>query len=538
MAPKKKLYPCHVFTRIRPISDGSADGHGAGEAVDKKYAGFADGKMIIEGKDGKKEEFDFPKDIFGPESTQEQVFEGSKEGLLDTFLAGENNALLFAYGQTGTGKTHTMFGPSESLSSPTPHPEWGLLPRIVDATLTHMKEHSEKSASLTISAVEFYSFAAWDINAKKRHQCTITPDGNVFGHTFSPLTSVADIAPFIERVYGNRKVNATKMNAGSSRSHVMIMLTLYQVDNASGEFLQTEFNVVDLAGSERPGKTGADRVNGNDVQGMAMSGKELSAGAQGWLINFELTQITTAFALATDAWKAGKKYKPQTALVPPAVWALGASATGHARIGIVVCISQSPQNGWETWFSCTWGQNAAKLKAPANKQKPAPIDKELAQAKKDTKKADDAVLNAGSSASAKKFELIRLGMQAYTKERELNLEKVMQLRTAGGGGAAAAAAGDDAAMSLQAVEISACNVREAFATFDISGDGFLDKGELAKMLMRGDGPHRITSEEEANAKVDQIIKDFDENKDEQLSVEEFVQWWKSTQKVDYKVEHE
>ena len=67
-------------------------------------------------------------------------------------------------------------------------------------------------------------------------------------------------------------------------------------------------------------------------------------------------------------------------MVPPAVWALGASATGHARLGIIVCISPAPQNGWETWFSCTWGQNASKLRAPANKQKAVAIEKELAQA--------------------------------------------------------------------------------------------------------------------------------------------------------------
>ena len=67
-----------------------------------------------------------------------------------------------------------MFGPNESLDSPTEHPEWGLLPRIVDATLKHMALHPEKSMSLTISAVELYSYGAWDINAKKRHACTIT----------------------------------------------------------------------------------------------------------------------------------------------------------------------------------------------------------------------------------------------------------------------------------------------------------------------------------------------------------------------------
>ena len=60
--------------------------------------------MLIEGKGGEVERFDFPKEVFGPESTQEQVYEGCKQGLLEEFLAGVHHALLFAYGQTGTGK--------------------------------------------------------------------------------------------------------------------------------------------------------------------------------------------------------------------------------------------------------------------------------------------------------------------------------------------------------------------------------------------------------------------------------------------------
>eukprot|EP00316_Scyphosphaera_apsteinii_P000885 CAMPEP_0119300222 /NCGR_PEP_ID=MMETSP1333-20130426/2203_1 /TAXON_ID=418940 /ORGANISM="Scyphosphaera apsteinii, Strain RCC1455" /LENGTH=537 /DNA_ID=CAMNT_0007301921 /DNA_START=199 /DNA_END=1809 /DNA_ORIENTATION=+ len=537
MAPKKikkELFPCLVYTRIRPMSDGKSDGHGDGDAVDKQYAGFDAKAMLIKDRKGVVEKFPFPQEVFGPESTQERVYQSTMNGLLDGFLAGENNALLFAYGQTGTGKTHTMFGPTESLSSATPHPEWGLLPRIVSATLMHMAEQSGKKAMrLTISAVEFYSFGAWDLNAKKRHMCTITPDGDIFGHTFTLVTAVGDIAPFIERVYSNRKVNATKMNAGSSRSHVSIILTLYQVEMASGLFTQTEFNVVDLAGSERPGKTGADRVNGFEVQGMAMkaleTGKELPIAAQGWLINFELTMLTTAFALATDAWSTGSKYKPQTAMVPPAVWALGSSATGHARIGIVVCISQSPQNGWETWFSCTWGQNAAKLKAPCNKQKPVDIDKELKRAQKDAKAADDAVKNQGSSVSAMKFAMLKVGMQAYTAERAANIEALVAMRSSGSGEATPVLAGDnDKSLTRQmtpcGLEIASYALREAFAEFDKNGDGAIDEDELISILMRGVGENVVTSEEEAKKKVRPIMKEFDTNKDNKLQVAEFIEW--------------
>lgn len=381
----------------------------------------------------KTERFEFPKMVFGPTATQEQVYASAAPELLEGFLSGENHALLFAYGQTGTGKTHTMFGTSDSLSSPTPHDDWGLLPRIVDATLAHLEQNkSSRCGRLVMSAIEFYCLAGWDLNGKERTMVTVTTDGEVYGHTFTTVSSVGDIAPFIERVYGNRMVRATKMNSGSSRSHVCIVLTLYQVDMTSRQLTQTEFTVVDLAGSERPGRTGSERVTAMDALVKAseclQSGKPLPIAHQGALINAELTQITSAIAQAADRWSNGQKYKPQTALVPPSVWYLGGCCTGHARLGVIVGISQSPQNGWETWFSCTWGENVAKLRAPCDKQKPRDIGKEVKKAQKEAKEAEEAVKKANpNSASSQKYALYRAGMMAYTQERLAYLEQLLAM---------------------------------------------------------------------------------------------------------------
>eukprot|EP01052_Picozoa_sp_SAG31_P036161 SAG31_NODE_4472_length_3204_cov_7.250242_3_plen_216_part_00 len=210
-----------------------------------------------------------------------------------------------------------MFGPSESLSSSTPHTDWGVLPRVVEATLAQSTADSSKVTFLAMSGIEFYSFAAWDLNSEERHMCTIATTGEVFGHTFTPVKSTADIAPFIERVYGNRKVTSTKMNAGSSRSHVCIILTLYQVDIETKQFSETRFSIIDLAGSERPTKTGKERVDVGTAclraKACLKNGKPLDAGSQGSMINYELTELTTSIKIATDIWKAGKrKFKPRT----------------------------------------------------------------------------------------------------------------------------------------------------------------------------------------------------------------------------------
>eukprot|EP01048_Picozoa_sp_COSAG05_P011036 COSAG05_NODE_1013_length_6190_cov_4.171236_7_plen_107_part_00 len=102
---KRELIAGSVYTRIRPMSDGTVDGHSDGEEVEKHLAGFEDGVMLIGTKGSEAvERFEFPKVVLGPETMQDGVYDTVAPELLEGFLGGDNNALLFAYGQTGTGE--------------------------------------------------------------------------------------------------------------------------------------------------------------------------------------------------------------------------------------------------------------------------------------------------------------------------------------------------------------------------------------------------------------------------------------------------
>ena len=68
--------------------------------------------------------------------------------------------MLLAYGQTGTGKTHTIFGPKEAALDPAEEAEWGIFPKVVSNTL---KACEGKKFKLYISALEFYMMAAYDL---------------------------------------------------------------------------------------------------------------------------------------------------------------------------------------------------------------------------------------------------------------------------------------------------------------------------------------------------------------------------------------
>lgn len=68
--------------------------------------------------------------------------------------------MLLAYGQTGTGKTHTIFGAKEAALDPAEEKEWGIFPKVVSNTLRACEGRKFK---LYISALEFYMMHAYDL---------------------------------------------------------------------------------------------------------------------------------------------------------------------------------------------------------------------------------------------------------------------------------------------------------------------------------------------------------------------------------------
>eukprot|EP00908_Phaeocystis_cordata_P026391 Transcript_8875.p2 GENE.Transcript_8875~~Transcript_8875.p2 ORF type:complete len:284 (-),score=125.46 Transcript_8875:973-1824(-) len=247
-----------TWVRIRPLAaEGEKGGHADGERKEKELGSFDERKVKIVSHDqrGKETVYDYPSRVFPVDCTQEAVGQEVLPGLLDDFWS-ERNAMLFAYGQTGTGKTTTMFGFPDSLTSESEDPGWGLLPRAVHATLAHNAAQAQRGVHsvLLLSAVEFYAFMAFDLaDVAGKQMCTMKGH-QVLGNTYTQCDSPAILRGFIERVYGNRKVVATRMNEGSSRSHCAIILTLLTLDASSGRFRQTHFTIVDLAGAERPEK--------------------------------------------------------------------------------------------------------------------------------------------------------------------------------------------------------------------------------------------------------------------------------------------
>lgn len=419
-------------------------GHTSGDAVEKELGDFNEKaiKIISHDQGHKVTGYNYMSQVFPVDCAQEDVANEILPDLLNDFWSNKN-AMIFAYGQTGTGKTHTMFGVADSLKETSDNPGWGLLPRAVHATLRHIEERAASGIQsvLLLSAVEFYCGQAFDLADKAGKQMCTMKGHQVIGNSYQRCTSPAALAEFLERVYGNRCVVATAMNDGSSRSHCAITLTLMTLDQNTDAFTQTTFSIVDLGGAERPVKashTGTRMTKDTAIMELwnyfrnGMQGT-LSLELQGYLINFELTGLLSQVVGATDLAKQGKTFRcsRNQCWGGSATQFLGGALAGESRLGALICLSQSPQNGWETWFSIAqYGAQLANLKTRVKKVPSMSMAAAIRQAQQAADEAAEALRNQKETAAAMKYAAFRNGMKVYT-EQHLHYVQMLAMQTRG-----------------------------------------------------------------------------------------------------------
>ena len=225
-----------------------------------------DGTSIkLAGADGKDHMFTFDR-VFGPEAGQPTVF-AEVSDLVQSALDGFK-VCLFSYGQTGAGKTHTMQG-SRSFESQ------GIIPRAIAKILQAVSKLREQAWEYRLEAsfVEVYNETLRDLLAEagpgRREAGKITepnaiqhqPGGGhtlVLGAARVGIESEGDAEGVVRRAASARAVEATAMNAVSSRSHSVFMLYITGRHEVTGTLLQGSLNLVDLAGSERLARSQAE----------------------------------------------------------------------------------------------------------------------------------------------------------------------------------------------------------------------------------------------------------------------------------------
>ena len=213
-------------------------------------------------------------EIFRPESTQEQIFDGVSH-LVQSALDGYN-VCIFAYGQTGSGKTFTMYGKRDDdrLQGIAPRAMRELYQVIeaqsneyeVKVTCYMLELYNDQLVDLLVSKKERDAQGKLDIKLDKRG-VVVVQNAYVTG----ACKSFKELYEWNEKGMNQRHVAATAMNQESSRSHLVFSILIESKNKTTGAVSLGKLTLVDLAGSERQSKTQATGERLKEAKSINMS---------------------------------------------------------------------------------------------------------------------------------------------------------------------------------------------------------------------------------------------------------------------------
>ena len=187
-------------------------------------------------------------------ATQQLIFEQTALPILESIMEGYNGT-IFAYGQTGTGKTYTMEGNDNETDK-------GIIPRSIDWIFNNIKNYPAQQFLVRVSFVEIYNEEVRDLLSKvKRQKLNVREKDKVFyveNVTVIQAENSQMTLDIMKSGRVNRATGATKMNPGSSRSHSIFSITVESStldEQGEAHYKVGKLNLVDLAGSERQSKT-------------------------------------------------------------------------------------------------------------------------------------------------------------------------------------------------------------------------------------------------------------------------------------------
>ncbi|EDV28819.1 uncharacterized protein TRIADDRAFT_52074 [Trichoplax adhaerens] len=268
MSVSKHSESIKVAVRCRPLSKKEI------EAGNQRIVEMHTRRGVIEIRNPKSAPTDAPKTftfdkVYDWNSKQAQLYEDIFQILVSSALEGYNgtdnminivsHGTIFAYGQTGTGKTFTMEGVRGDQELK------GAIPRSFEHIFNHISESQNQQFLVRASYLEIYQEEIRDLLSKdqsKRLEIKERPDTGIYVKDLSSFVtkSIKEIDHVMSVGHKNRSVGATNMNEHSSRSHAIFIITIEcsQIGLDGENHIRVgKLNLVDLAGSERQGKTGA-----------------------------------------------------------------------------------------------------------------------------------------------------------------------------------------------------------------------------------------------------------------------------------------
>ncbi|GAA5828070.1 hypothetical protein JCM11251_005717 [Rhodosporidiobolus azoricus] len=306
------------------------------------------------GHTSRSDEYEFRFDMLhvAPSPTVE-LYDGKIRPVVRAALGGFNGT-VFAYGQTASGKTHTMMGSPE---------EPGVIPLAIDELFSYIhKQNTHRTYSLRVSFLEIYNEQLRDLLASSTQATTSSNSSNAINPSKPPeIVGSGRVENLTERAVSlpnevldvlkegdmRRRVGATDWNERSSRSHCVFVVTIESMSKKGGEARTSQLNLIDLAGSESA--TGqSDRL------------------AEGKFINRSLLTLGTVIAKLTEPSPTGSTahipYRDSklTRLLQPAL-------SGNSRVAVVCTVSPDAEQASETLSTLKFARRAKMVVTKAER---------------------------------------------------------------------------------------------------------------------------------------------------------------------------
>ncbi|MQL80584.1 hypothetical protein Taro_013038 [Colocasia esculenta] len=209
--------------------------------------------------------------VFGPKSQQKELFDSAISPIVNEVLEGYN-CTIFAYGQTGTGKTYTMEGGGRKAKNGEFPSDAGVIPRSVRQIFDILEAQSAEY-NMKITFLELYNEEITDLLApdeskftedKGKKPIALMEDGKggvfVRGLEEEMVSSATEIYRILDKGSSKRRTAETLLNKQSSRSHSIFSITIHikEYTPEGEEVIRCgKLNLVDLAGSENISRSGA-----------------------------------------------------------------------------------------------------------------------------------------------------------------------------------------------------------------------------------------------------------------------------------------
>ncbi|KAI6652205.1 Osmotic avoidance abnormal protein 3-like [Oopsacas minuta] len=293
-------------------------------------------KIRSPGNSGEPKSFKFDA-AYAMDSQTELIYEEMGLPLVASILEGYNGT-VFAYGQTGCGKSYTMSGPSE------PETQKGIIPRAFQHIFDEISVSEGSHYLIQATYLEIYNEEVRDllgIDVKAKLDLKEHTNRGVYVHGLSAhrVASIQDLERLMDQGGKNRSVGATLMNPDSSRSHSIFAVVVEIADDTGVR--SGKLNLVDLAGSERQSKTGS-------------TGERFREATR---INLSLSALGNVISALVDGKSKHIPYRDSklTRL-------LQSSLGGNTKTLMVACISPADNNYEETLSTLRYANRAKNIK--------------------------------------------------------------------------------------------------------------------------------------------------------------------------------